>query len=89
MSTGTVMPVHKDLYSKYVKIFNLEGQEQRIHRAVVFLEDWKPGHYSEVNGEPIVNWSAGDVVEWTYDLPHAAANIGLEDRYTLQITGWI
>jgi hypothetical protein len=89
MTTGTVMPTHSDLYLKYVTIHNLQGQEQRIRRAIVFLEDWRPGHYSEVNGEGIVNWSAGDVIEWAYDLPHAAANIGLEDRYTLQITGWL
>jgi hypothetical protein len=53
------------------------------------LEDWKSGHYLEANGEPVVNWSAGQVVEWVNDTPHMAANIGLEDRYTLQITGWV
>jgi hypothetical protein len=89
MSTGTVLPTHSDLYLKYVKLYNLQGQEHRIRRAIVFLEDWKPGHYSEINGEGLVNWSAGDVIEWTYNLPHAAANIGIEDRYTLQITGWV
>jgi hypothetical protein len=89
MSTGTVLPTHSDLYVKYVKLHNLQGQEQRIRRAIVFLEDWKPGHYSEINGIGLVNWHAGDVLEWDYDTPHAAANIGIEDRYTLQITGWV
>ena len=42
---------------------------------------------SECMGEPVVGWRAGQVVEWQYDTPHMAANIGLEDRYTLQITG--
>jgi hypothetical protein len=51
------------------------------------LEDWKSGHYLEVMGVPYIGWKAGQVVEWTYDAPHMAANIGLEDRYTLQITG--
>jgi hypothetical protein len=89
MSTGTVLPTHSDLYARYVKIHNLQGQEHRIRRAVVFLEEWKPGHYSEVDGVGMVNWRAGTVIEWSYDCPHAAANIGLEDRYTLQITGWV
>jgi hypothetical protein len=89
MSTGTVLPTHSDLYVKYVKLHNLQGQEHRIRRAIVFLEDWKPGHYSEIDGKAFVDWKAGDVLEWNYDLPHAAANIGLEDRYTLQITGWV
>ena len=87
MSTGTVVPVHGDLYKKYIELFNLQGKEHTIHRALVLLEDWKSGHYLELSGVPIVDWKAGTVVEWLYDTPHMAANIGLEDRYTLQITG--
>ena len=87
MSTGTVMPNHSDLYKKYIELFNLQGQEHTISRALVLLENWKSGHYLEANGAPIVDWCAGQVIEWTYDTPHMAANIGLEDRYTLQITG--
>lgn len=89
MTTGTTLPVHSDLYLRYVELFKLQGQEQRIRRAIVFLEDWKPGHYSEYNNKAKVDWLAGDVVEWGYDAPHMAANLGLEPRYTLQITGWL
>ena len=87
MSTGTVLPVHRDLYKTYINLFNLKSQEHTIRRALVLLEDWKSGHYLEVSGIPILDWRAGTVIEWTYDTPHMAANIGLEDRYTLQITG--
>jgi hypothetical protein len=89
MDTGTVLPTHGDLYSRYIKVHNLQGKEKSIRRAIVFLEDWKPGHYSEINGMGLVNWDAGTVLEWDYDTPHAAANIGIEPRYTLQITGHI
>jgi hypothetical protein len=89
MTSGTVMPVHQDRYVKYIDLFNLHGQEHSIRRALVLLEAWQPGHYLEVQGEPFVKWSAGTVVEWCYDTPHMAANIGLEDRFTLQITGHI
>lgn len=87
MTSGTVMPVHQDRYVKYIRLFDLEGQEHTIRRALILLEDWKPGHYLEVQGEPIVKWKAGTIAEWIYDTPHMAANIGLEPRYTLQITG--
>jgi hypothetical protein len=87
MSTGTVMPVHSDLYKKYIERFQLQGQEQTVCRALVMLEDWKSGHYLEVMDVAYTGWQAGQVVEWIYDAPHMAANIGLEDRYTLQITG--
>lgn len=89
MTTGTVMPEHQDRYKRYIELFNLQGQEHRIRRALVLLEDWRSGHYLEAMSEPVVAWQAGQVVEWTYDTPHMAANIGLEDRYTLQITGWV
>ena len=87
MTSGTVMPVHEDRYVKYINLFNLQGREHTIRRALVLLEDWRSGHYLEVMGEPVVKWRAGTVAEWVYDTPHMAANIGLEDRYTLQITG--
>jgi hypothetical protein len=89
MQTGTVLPTHRDLYVKYINLFNLQGRENYIYRAVVFLEDWQPGHYAEYDGEAFVNWQAGDVIEWTYDTPHMAANVGTTPRYTLQITGHV
>lgn len=89
MDTGTVLPTHGDLYKRYIELYNLQGKEKTIRRAVVFMEDWKPGHYSEINGIGMVNWEAGTVIEWDYNVPHAAANIGIEPRYTLQITGHI
>jgi hypothetical protein len=89
MNTGTVLPVHVDLYSRYVELFGLQGQLHRIRRAIVFLEDWKSGHYFEAMGSPLMGYVAGTCVEWTNDTPHMAANIGLAPRYTLQITGHI
>lgn len=89
MNTGTVLPTHQDLYLKYIELYNLQGREHRIRRAIVFLEDWQPGHYAEYQDQAFVNWSAGAVVEWTYDTPHMAANLGITPRYTLQITGHV
>jgi len=89
MNTGTVLPTHGDLYTKYIELFDLVGREHTIRRAVVFLEDWAPGHYAEYMDLPYTQWIAGSIVEWTYDTPHMAANLGLSPRYTLQITGHI
>jgi hypothetical protein len=87
MSAGTILPTHSDLYLKYINLHGLQGKEQSIMRAVIFLEDWKPGHYAEYRDKPFTNWQAGAAVEWDYDEPHMAANVGIEPRYTLQITG--
>ena len=83
------MPEHQDRYVKYVDLFDLQGQEKTIRRAVIFLEDWSSGHYLEVQGKPVVQWKAGKTVEWKYDTPHMAANIGPKCRYTLQVTGHV
>ena len=89
MNTGTVLPSHQDRYVKYISLFGLQGREHSIRRAIVFLEDWQPGHYAEYEDRPFVNWRAGSVIEWTYDTPHMAANLGPTPRYTLQITGHV
>ena len=44
MATGTILPTHSDLYLKYIDLFDLQGLEHTIRRAVIFLEDWQPGH---------------------------------------------
>jgi hypothetical protein len=89
MSTGTILPTHSDLYLKYIDLFNLQGREHTIRRAIVFLEDWQPGHYAEYMQQAFINWKAGAIIEWAYDTPHMAANMGLTPRYTLQITGHV
>lgn len=89
MGPGTILPTHSDKYKAYIKLFKLEDKKETIHRAIIMLEDWKSGHYLEIGGEPITNWKAGDTFIWQYDEPHMAANMGLEPRYTLQVTGHI
>lgn len=89
MHAGTILPTHTDLYKKYIQVFGLQGREHTIRRAIVFLEDWQPGHYAEYLDRPYVNWRAGSVVEWTWNVPHMAANLGSTHRYTLQITGHV
>jgi hypothetical protein len=89
MTAGTVLPTHQDRYVKYISLYDLQGREHTLRRAIVFLEDWQPGHYAEYEDRPFVNWRAGAVVEWTYDTPHMAANLGPTPRYTLQITGHV
>jgi hypothetical protein len=84
MSTLEIMPEHVDHYSTYMRLFGAEYKN--VCRILVMLEDWKPGHYLEIDGTGIVNWLAGDYFIWESDTPHAAANIGVDDRYTLQIT---
>lgn len=85
MDTLEIMPVHSDHYRTYCRLNDVEYNE--VYRVVLMLEDWKPGHYFELDGVGYVNWKAGDWFKWKGDVPHAASNIGVESRYTLQVTG--
>lgn len=85
MQTLEIMPIHSDKYLRYIEMFN--AKPENVSRVLIMLEDWKSGHYLEINSKGIVNWIAGDWYMWNADCPHAASNIGTEDRYTLQITG--
>jgi hypothetical protein len=89
MMPGTILPTHSDLYKKYIQLFDLVGKEHCIRRAIVFLENWQSGHYAEYNNVAFTGWQAGDTIEWNYDTPHMAANVGYTPRYTLQITGHV
>ena len=86
LTTEQFMPQHQDHYQIYQKIFSV-SDPRLICRCVVFLESWSPGHYFDIADHGITNWSAGDYVVWQYDTPHSAGNVGLADRYTVQITG--
>lgn len=85
MRTLDIMPPHADHYRTYCKLFNADYLN--VCRILVMMEDWKPGHYLEVDSVGIINWKAGDYYIWENNCSHAAANIGVDDRYTLQITG--
>jgi len=80
-----IMPPHVDHFDTYCRVFEVE--RELVYRAIVFLEDWKPGHYFEYDSRGIVNWKQGDYIIYSTDTPHAASNIGTSPRYTLQVTG--
>jgi len=85
MSTGDIMPRHVGHFNTYQKLFNVE--KSKVWRAVVVLQDWEPGHYFDIEHRGIVNYKRGEFVLFDAYCEHSAANIGLKDRYTLQITG--
>lgn len=87
METCDIMPTHIDHFETYCRLFDVS--KIQIRRAIVFLKDWSPGHYFEISGKGFSSWSKGEYVLWDCDEPHAAANIGIEPRYTLQITGHV
>lgn len=83
---GTYFPMHIDRYGYYSKANNIQDLSS-IVRYVLFLEDSAPGHMLQIGDTVYHNWPAGLCVGWNHSTPHMAANLGMQDRYTLQITG--
>jgi len=86
MTTGTILPEHVDTFKRFQELH--KDHPGTIHRGLVLLEDWKPGHVLTIANEQMPQWKAGDCIWWEHDVPHLAANIGYDNRYTLQLTGF-
>jgi hypothetical protein len=87
MGPGVILPQHIDTFVKFKSLYNTKNKT--IVRGLVMLEDWQQGHYLDMNGFANTSWKAGDYYIWEEDCPHTAANIGMNNRYTLQLTGLI
>jgi hypothetical protein len=82
---GHYLPSHRDLYGFYKSQINVNIS--KIQRYIIFLEDWYDGQFATVEDQTFTNWKVGDMIGWVGDDLHSAANLGINDRYTLQITG--
>jgi hypothetical protein len=85
MTPGQILPFHKDKYVTYSKINSVKNKKN-IVRIIIFLEDTKPGHQLWIK-DKVCTGPAGSYFGWQGQTKHMAANLGEEDRYTLQITG--
>ena len=61
---------------------------KKVHRFVVFLNDWSMGQIWHQGTATYTHWKAGDIISWHWqDFPHGTANMGWDTRYILQYTG--
>ena len=62
METNDLIPNHSDAYNVYTEKFNCSTED--VHKILIFLEDWRSGHYFELEDKPIVDWKSGDYYQW-------------------------
>lgn len=79
---GNTIPNHLDKHYKLKEEFG-DGE---INRFLVFLEDWKKGHYFEVQDQPYIKWRRGDWVSFGPIDWHLAGNMGDQPLYCAQVT---
>ena len=79
---GQTIPHHIDKHFKLKQ----EYGDGISHRYLIFLQDWKRGHYYEIHDQPFTKWRKGDWVKFGNDDWHIAGNMGDEPFYSAQIT---
>jgi len=89
---GNVITVHRDTFFQINKMYP-DDTRTKV-RANIYLEDWKVGHiiqYKDIDKEwkNSTHWSASEGFLWDSDILHVSGNIGLEPKFTLQISGFL
>lgn len=89
---GNFIPPHTDemfklkqsLLDKNIDINNVE-----LIRVTMFLTDHKLGHWINIDNQSLDNYNKGDYSFIRPGVLHTVANLGYQDRYTLQVTGTV
>ena len=85
---GNFIPNHLDQYHYFRQQNPGRGDGDPV-RFCIFLEDWQPGHYFEINGQPCIKWKRGQYCELDSKMWHRSANAGDNPKLTAQITGFL
>jgi hypothetical protein len=89
---GCVVPLHRDTFYQINKKYP-ERQDHKV-RANIFLENYKVGHFVQYLDEnqkiyTVDNWDRGDGYIWDSEILHLSCNAGMQDKYTLQVSGFL
>jgi len=79
---GQTIPLHRDRHT----VLQEKYGPGDTWRYLIFLEDWKNGHYFEIQNQPVVQWQAGDWIKFHRSEWHMGSNSGWEPFYSAQIT---
>ena len=90
ITPGCFIPPHIDEFFKLKQYLGTDNSSTYdIVRATMFVTDHKLGHIINIEGNSIDTYSKGDYAFIRSGQIHTVANLGHEDRYTLQVTGTI
>ncbi len=84
---GCVIPWHRDTFFQINQRYP-DRKELKV-RANIFLEDWKMGHFIQYNDTVVTHWKQGEGLMWDSEVLHLGANAGMQDKLTLQISGFL
>lgn len=88
---GFFIPPHKDAFlklNKYAEDNEIDITNKEPVRVNLFLQDHKLGHFFEMENQVCMNYKKGDFAVIKAGRIHSVINIGNENRYTLQVSGF-
>ena len=90
LTPGCFIPPHKDHFYKLREATkSLDTKGLITLRINIMLQDKKLGHVLDIEGQTLDQYQAGDYVYIFPGIIHTAANLGWEDRYTMQVSGLV
>jgi hypothetical protein len=88
---GCVVPLHRDTFYQINKRY--PNRTETKVRANIYLEDYKIGHFIQYQSDDTyktsTDWVVGDGFIWDHQVLHLSANAGMQNKYTLQISGFL
>jgi hypothetical protein len=84
---GNVVPLHRDTFYQINQRYP-DRKELKV-RANIYLEDWKLGHFVQYCNEISTHWTVGQGFLWDSSILHLSANAGMQNKYTMQISGFL
>lgn len=87
LEPGQVIPVHSDNFYKLRQEYNISINQ--CLRYLIFLEEWKLGHFVEFNERCITKWQKGDVWKFDYTSEHYAVNASQFNFVTCQVNTYV
>jgi hypothetical protein len=88
---GNTIPLHRDTFFQINQQYP-DRKESKV-RANIYLENYKMGQFIQYNDNDTWvtsdNWKQGDGFMWDRSIIHLSTNAGFENKYTLQISGFL
>lgn len=87
---GCTIPLHRDTFFAINQKY--PDRVERKVRANIYLEDYKIGQFIQYqDGDKYTtsdHWKKGEGFLWDNEVLHLSTNAGMEDKYTIQISGF-
>ena len=88
---GCVVPLHRDTFFQITKQY--PNRTDLKVRANIYLEDYKLGQFIQYQTDDgyktSIDWKQGEGFIWDSNVLHLSSNSGMENKYTLQVSGFL